>query len=184
MTSDKSCAKGRVAAVPVEWRRLLAAAAIVVCIVLAVPAADAFLHRSGVVDAGAPIVLDAEAIIAGKDVDEVVSRLEQAANQVAEASGLPGWFQEEVGLLPDARDVRLSNDATVIGYVVDADCQEVLDDLCAHMASRGWTNVPLGQLDGATFVKDSGRCTWVLATCTQVQSSTSVVMRCVHDQEQ
>ncbi len=93
----------------------------------------------------------------------------------AELGAVPDWFDREIGLLPGARDVRVSG--AVVGYVVEGESGDALDALCAHMEERGWTCVLLGGVEGATFVKRTGACAWVLGTCTQTGSATSVVLR-------
>ena len=161
--------------------RLVAAAAIVAAIVFAAPVANAL----GFPDAGEAglaggsartrMALRADEVISASSADEAIERLERVASQ-GEAEA-PEWFLAEVGLLPDARDVRVDDSGQVVGYVVDCRVDETLDSLNTLMESRGWTAVPLGQVDGFTFIRQSGSCTWALVTCTQVGAATSVVIR-------
>lgn len=155
--------------------RQLAAIAIVAALVLCVPLVDA---AAKAVDGqarmpDAAIGIDAQSMVSGLGADEFLERLESFAPARGD---VPTWFQDEIGLLSGARDVRSA--ASVIGYLVDGEAVETCALLEAHMVQRGWSCVPLGGVDGFTCMKPSGACTWVLATCTQVGSATSVVMRC------
>ena len=163
-------------------RRLAAAACIVAAIVGFAPAVDAVAqaaHAGGqaagddVRLAASSVGIDAALFAGAGDVDEALGKLEALA--AAPADDVAESFERDIGFLPGARDVRASG--PVVGYLVDGGCDEVMEALQAHMAGRGWTCVPLGGIDGATFVKRSGACTWALATCTQVGDATSVVVR-------
>lgn len=164
----------------VSYKRLAAAIAIVAAIVVAVPLSDAVLRaldaQSAVVVE--PVGLNAGALLQGDSAEDVMTRLEEAAAAEGTAGDAPAWFQGEIGFLPGARDVRVGSGGAVVGYIVSGDCGDVLEQLCAHMGKHGWSSVPLGEVCGATFVKEGGTCAWALATCTQVSSSTSVVFRC------
>ena len=151
---------------------------VVLVLVLAAPGIDVILHA-----AGEERVSSAESD--GVDVDSVTSEVDAFAALNRLENDLEGGgadistaFAQEVGFLPNARDVRASGDGSVVGYVVDGEASEVLSCLTDRMESCGWTTVPLGYADGATFVKSEGACTWALTTCTQVGSVTSVVTRC------
>ena len=161
----------------VQSARLVAALAVVAGIVFCVPLADAVFFADD--DAGdladVRFGVHAESVLHAASADEVLESIERFAMKDGEP--VSEWFQAEVGLLPDARDVRSGNGGRVVGYVVDCGVDEALASLEAHMEALGWTGVPLGQGDGFTFVKSSGRCTWALATCTRIGSATSVVLR-------
>lgn len=161
-------------------RRLVAAFAVVAAIVFAPAAIDVALHAVDPQSADARVTnaggLDAQAIIGGGDAMAVLANLEEAV--VADGlEAVPIAFLDEAGLLPGARDVRVSVDGTVVGYLLDLDADEALALLLSQMEAHGWAGVSLGGVDGYTFLKDSGCYTWVLATCTQVGDATSVVMR-------
>lgn len=157
--------------------RLVTAIALVAVVVFAVPTVDAvFFSRggmAGIAETGAG--LQAEPILNAGNIDEVLESIEQAV--VQDEGEAPDWFEAEVGLLPDARDIRVGNSGKVVGYVVDCDTEQARASLKEHMEELGWKCVSLGQVDGFTFIKSSGACTWALATCTQVASATSVVIR-------
>lgn len=155
--------------------RLAKAIAIVIALVLLAPVSDLLLRKGDPVEAdSSPAVgLDAATLIKGGDPEKVLARLEEAAGLSDE---VPFWFQRELGLPDDARDVRAGG--TTVSYVVDGECGWVFDRVKDAMAKAGWTCVPLGHMEGATFLKKNGACTWALATCTQVGSATSVVFRC------
>lgn len=157
--------------------RLVAALAIVAGMVFSIPFVDAaFFADSGAGDSDeAHFGVRADSVLRAASPNEVLENIDRLVMQGGEP--VPEWFQAEVGLLPNARDVRTGSAGRVVGYVVDCDVDEALACLEAHMGALGWTGVPLGQGDGFTFVKSSGSCTWALVTCTQVGSATSVVLR-------
>jgi hypothetical protein len=161
------------------WERSVRAVAIVLAIVLMVPGVEAiarFTHSADAQSASAS-ELEAASLIDAFDTTASLERIEQAAS--IEGRALPPAFANEIGLLPSARDVRMNEDGSVIGYVVDCNADKARSQLLERMGSNGWTAVELDQAYGTTFVKTSGDLTWALATCTQVGSSTSVVIRCV-----
>ena len=158
--------------------RLVAALLVAAALVLAAPAADALVGwccEAGEVASGQPILRLGEQGIAGNPL-MVLGDLE--ADIDATGASVPDYFAEEVGLPEAYRDIRVDGTGHVVGCVVDGRADEVIADIVGCMEDRGWTAVPLGQAEGATFVKAGGACTWVLATCTQVGDSTSVVYRC------
>ena len=156
--------------------RQLRALCIVAALVLAAPIIDAVLPEAGA--SASDAVVEAPAGIASSlltnsaSVDEALVRLESLASP---DETVPSWFEREVGFLPGARDIRASG--PVVGYVVDGESSAAMVSIQARMAERGWTCVSLGGVEGATFAKPSGVCTWVLVTCTQVDGATSVVAR-------
>lgn len=163
----------------VWWRRRFALAlTIVAAIVVVAPASNAIFTVAGTASGAVPAnaALRASDLIAGGDVDEALSNIEQAAEpDAASVEGLPDEYAEEIGFVTGARDVRVSG--SIVGFVVDGACDDAYKKLCSHMELRGWAVVPAGGITGATFVKESGRYTWVFATCTQVGNATSVVLR-------
>lgn len=163
----------------VWWRRRLALAlAIVVAIVVVGPVSNAVFAVAGTASGATPAnaALRASDLIAGGDVDKALSNIEQAAEPGAtSADSVPDEYAEEIGFMAGARDVRASG--SVVGFVVDGACDDAYEKLCAHMELKGWAAVPISAMTGATFVKESGRYTWALATCTQVGNATSVVLR-------
>lgn len=166
---------------PSQWsRRVAKALAIVAVIVLVGPVSNAALRAAGATDAqersSAQTGIRLAALVEGSDANAALSRMEQLADAGNAADALPDGFEREIGVLPGARDVRVSG--SVVGYVVDGNVGETLAALDAHMEGRGWTCVPMGDVDGATFLKEDGVITWTFATCTQVGSATSVVLRC------
>lgn len=165
-----------------ELYRPLKAVAVMLAIVVAAPGADVVLrfvagpheaHSAHALEAG----ISASQLIDAGDAFGTLDRMEAVVEP--RASGVEDSFYREVGLLAGARDARASPEGDVVGYVVDGQCADVLDRLTSHMEERGWTAVSLEGSQGATFVKASGACTWVLATCTQAGEATSVVMRSV-----
>ena len=184
---------------PVSRLRRVRAVAIVVALVLAVPAADAALRAVVPAEDGArasPATgLDANALAGVGGPEAFLDRLEALATVDVTGSGgtgqgsagpsdveapeVPAAFASEIGFLDGARDVRVSDGGAVVGYVMEGDAREVLEQLNRHMEAAGWAGVALGDRWGATYVKNEGACTWALASCTQVGAATSVVVRWV-----
>ena len=163
-------------------RRLLKAIAIVVALVVAAPFIDSVAKvASPQLDTAAQSAfsegLDARAIIGAKGADEALEQIERAGEPAGRA--VPRVFSDEIGMLPGARDVRVNEDGSVIGYLVEEDARTVFDAVSAAMEARGWSSVALGEEGAATFVKSGGHCTWALVTCTQTGAATSVVVRSV-----
>ena len=175
--------------VSVPRTRRMRAVAIVAALVLAAPAVDAVLRAApppGGDARGSPVAgLDANALAGAGGPEAFLDRLEALADAGAQTSGaangasVPGAFAREIGFLDGARDVRVSEGGAVVGYLVEGDAEEVLERLNCNMEALGWTCVPLGEQWGSTYVKGGGACTWALASCTQVGTATSVVVRCV-----
>lgn len=162
-------------------RRRVASVAITAALVAAVPASGAIERQleppdsDGILGGSARGIDIRDALGA----DDPLAALEHLEEQAESAAGeLPEPFAQEVGALPGAYDVRSTPAGDVVGYVVDMPAGEASAALAAMEEERGWTPVPLGGLEGFTFVKEEGECVWVLATCDQVGGSTSVTMRC------
>ena len=166
---------------PIAQRRLIAAAAVVTVLIAIVPISGFLVGDKSAADANAPafVGIHAQALAQADDIEGMLNQLEDMARVEGEAP-TPAWFQREIGVLPNARDVR-TDGTSVVGFLVDGTSDEVLAALTSHMEGRGWIAVPLGEVEGATFVKQTGVCTWVLATCSQTGSVTSVVLRCNAD---
>lgn len=156
-------------------KRLAAAMAIVTAIVVAAPLSQA--ASSAAEPGGDPIIgssIRAHDLVGDGDAEQVLSRIEELADAGGERS-VPDGFEGEIGFLPDVRDIRTSG--PIVGYVVDGSAADAFDRLCVLMESRGWNSVPIGEANGATFMKGSGTLTWALVTCTQVGDATTVVFR-------
>ena len=161
--------------------RLLRASAIVAAIILAAPCVNAFAQAfdADEVSAGEFPGLRSQDMPKDGGALAMADWLESVANPAR--VDVPQAFADEVGVLPGARDIRVDDAGLVVGYVVDGKAESVLAALDEHMRGNGWTCVSLGGRVGTTYLKDAGRCRWVLATCTQVDESTSVVMRCIYE---
>ena len=126
---------------------------------------------------------------------EAYALLERAETSLATwSSALPAAFDEEIGVLPDATDFRVyeggrakdgsaSTGNGVVGYAVQGDVCSVMQSISDMMRVRGWSEVPLGGVEGATYVKTQGRFIWALITGTQVSSHVSVVVRFICGKE-
>ena len=162
--------------------RIVKATAIVLALVLVAPGADVVVRfaaqpSEAVAVSGGSGAIDSSELLDTRDVFGSLERIEGVA--AAADAAVPEAFADEVGFLEGARDVRVSADDKVVGYVVDDDSESVLVRLVGLMEARGWKSVDLGEAQGCTFVKSGGSCTWALATCTQVGENTSVSVRCV-----
>ena len=159
--------------------RALAAVVVTALLILAAPAMDVVLGSRAPQasdDATEERGVSARAILAGDDPAMVLQNLEEVAES-ADAE-IPDGFLREIGLPPHCRDVRVDASGQVVGCTVDGAAGTNVKGLELRMRERGGTSVPLGNEEGATFVKEGGDFTWVVVTCTQVGSVTSVVFRC------
>ena len=171
MSSDNSDVRGY---------RLIKATTIVIAVLLMAPGVQMIGHLIGVSHANQALAqgsegLDASAIVQAPSAFDALERLE-AQIDTGEPN-LPDAFSHEIGTLPDARDLRANAEGTVISYLVEGDEDATLKRIVDSLESKGWISVPLGGACGASFVKDSGACTWAVVSCTEVGDSTSVVIR-------
>lgn len=161
----------------VDPRRACAAAAICAALVATVPISDAISRQLFMPEdtkASLQWGLDARAI-SSLDALESLDRIERIAAERSDA--LPMVFSQEAGLPSGAHDVRVSDGGNVVGCLVEASEDEAMAVVGEEMCAKSWTEVPLGGVNGATYIKDKGSCRWVLVTCTQVNEETSVVYR-------
>ena len=159
-----------------QSRRLVLAIAIVAAIVFCPAAIGLVLPEQMTGESARPHSAFSFAQDAGTPdaaLDEIEARLDGVASTV------PVQFAEEAGLPSDARDVRVSDDGTVVGFAVDSEPDEAIASINEIMETKGWTAIDLGGIDGETYVKNEGPYAQVVMTATQVGGSTSVVMRCM-----
>lgn len=155
------------------------AVAITAGLVLCVPAIDALgIWDEEAVAPAANVGIDARAIVGNGDPDGFIERVQKVASP--KDADLPPAFAREIGLPFGYRDVRVDSTGAVVSCIVDSAADVVSDAVGKRMVERGWREVPLGSVEGATYVKDSGSCTWALVTCTQAGDATAVVYRCVY----
>lgn len=82
------------------------------------------------------------------------------------ADEAPDWFSEEVA--PDASDVIYADAAwSLVRMDMPDGAHEALSRLGEDLAARGWGKVESGYEGLATFVKEGGSCTWLMAECEQ-----------------
>jgi len=170
--------RGRSAARNVQSKRVAKAFSLVVGLVCLVP-------MSGLARGGASGQVPSSSIAGGISASEIICGLDMHAmlDRLEDAGGLnngkaPAYFEREIGVIEGARDVRASGDERIVGYIMDCPATQAQQRVSQWMMGRGWTEVSLGSVSGATFVKKGGDCRWALASCTQVGSATSVVYRC------
>ena len=164
--------------VDIQTKRLACACAIVLAAISAVPLSGMLASQPAAAQAPATSGgLRASDIVNEPDPLQALDKLELAAESAP--CRLPLYFEQEIGLPIGARDVRVNGDGSVVGYVMDESPPTAFNRIRSQMEDAGWTEVPLGSILGATFVKAGGSCTWALASCVEVGCSTSVVFRCV-----
>ena len=175
--------------ISVPMRRLAKAVALTALLVFGVPAVDAVADsggaRAGKEVAGksagsgqSPLGIDSGVLIGDGDVYGLLARLEELST--SKGANLPPAFEREVRLPSRYRDLRSSEDGAVVGCIVDGPSKTVAEEVRSLMEAAGWCEVPLGSVEGFTFVKFFGECRWALVTCTQVGGSTNAVYRCVY----
>lgn len=158
--------------------RLARAVVIVALVVLVVPVTNFAVERHSDAharDPGSGLVRFPQLGATG-DPFEVLQAVDDSM-QLPGAS-VPGYFDDEIGLPDGCRDVRTDGES-VVGCVVDDEASETMRAIDEHMRNEGWSSVPLGETEGATYVKEGGACQWTLVTCTQVGNASSVVYRCI-----
>ena len=163
----------------IQRKRLAMAVAIVVVLAAVVPITGLAVEGASepLSQAATNGGIRAADVVNGVDAQEMLSRIEALAQ--SGQGQLPAYFEKEIGLLEGARDARANDTGRVVGYLVDDTSCETLDRIRENMGQAGWSEVSLGQAEGATFMKEDGRCPWALVTCTQVGSATAVVFRCL-----
>ena len=165
--------------VNIHTKRLACACAIVLAAISAIPLSG-MLTGQPTAAAQVPTAsggFRASDIVNESDPFQALDKLELATE--CAPCRLPSYFEQEIGLPAGVRDVRVNDDGSVVGYVMDESPPTAFKRLCSHMEDAGWTEVPLGSILGATFVKAGGSCTWALASCVEVGCSTSIAIRCV-----
>lgn len=108
-----------------------------------------------------------------------------ASTQVEDADALallPEGFQEEVLPLAGREDVRVSGQGAVVGFLERTGAATAFAALSAELEGAGWTPVQSGRDDCGSFVKDSGRFTWLFVSCVWTGEATSVVVSCAAPQ--
>lgn len=99
-----------------------------------------------------------------------------------EALGNTGFAQidarivSEIPLPDEANAVRYDEQSGLFGFEVEGDSQSTLDYLSMLWEQQGWRGFPLGQMDGATFVKEGGAYQWMMVACTQLGTRVCVVV--------
>lgn len=121
--------------------------------------------------------IEARSLVAEGDPFAVVDRIEAASK--TDGAQAPDTFMAEMGMPERARDVRVNEAGSVIGYVVEGRVDTVLERVDELMCAKGWKGVSLGDVTGSTYVKSDGTYEWALVTGTQVGADTSVVVRCI-----
>ena len=164
----------KMASLPASTRRSFVAVVVVAAVVFGPAIVDrALASMPQQISSDVPAGLAKEGPAASDDV------LEAAVDLVdSPLADVPPQYAAEIGMPAGVRDVRVSSDGAVVGYVVEGAADEVAKEVDACFTARGWISVSLGGIEGRTYLKQEGCYTWALMTATQVGDSTSVVVRC------
>ncbi len=119
----------------------------------------------------------ASSVFSGVDVRD---GLLDAGFESLEAATAPDWFAEEVMPLDDVADGVATPDFSTVGFSAEGGIDDVLERLTTLFAERGWRGYDSGMDGTATYMKEEGECSWMMATCTGTGESTSVVLRIRH----
>lgn len=86
-------------------------------------------------------------------------------------------FMNEIGLPPQAYEVRFQEDVSTVGYLVPQSLSEFYPYLFSALRVRGWEEVESNLVGTGTFVKATGTYQWLFVTCVDVADACSVVLQ-------
>ncbi len=101
-----------------------------------------------------------------------------ADGQAGEDAIPPSWFEEELFSLEGREGVCVADDGIVVGFEMEGDAAQSLDELARTLEEKGWTMAESGMEGNAAFVKKDGMCRWAWVSCIDVAGTTSVVVQC------
>lgn len=113
----------------------------------------------------------------GEGLLEALAALVAPSQGVDAGDEAPEAFQEEVLALSGREDVRVDEDAGIVGFTASGEAEEVFDALSAELEEGGWSGVDSGVAGWGTFVKGEGFYRWVAVACVQVGDAVSVVVQ-------
>lgn len=165
----------RLLGISVQGRRLAASTVIVGAIVFGPMVVDAALDKQ---EEHSPPEVEADLSfqMVGGDWESALANVESKLD--AMSASAPEDFREEIGVPPNAHDLRVSGDGSVVGYALDGEASAASQLIESNMKTKGWSMVELGGIEGATYLKETGRFRWALVTATQIGDTTSIVVRC------
>lgn len=105
--------------------------------------------------------------------EDVLDRIEELG-KVGESYDQDALIQE-IEIPFEATHFRFDSSTSIFSFELTGECFAVSQNLSELWALRGWKEVPLGGLNGSTFLKDEGIYRWMLITYTQVGRSVCVV---------
>ena len=111
----------------------------------------------------------------GTSIDEAKAAVGFCAVDASEA---PEWFEREVMDPAQLSEGMVSEDWQLVGY--ESSCSSTdscMNDLADRLALKGWLGYSSGTDGVATFMKEGGDKTWMMASCMKVGNSVNVVLR-------
>lgn len=84
-------------------------------------------------------------------------------------------FSGEIEIPLQATEFRFAPDSSIFSFEMTGSCVSVLEQIAALWALQGWQEIPLGNSNGSTFVKNEGVYQWMVVTCTQIGAQVCVV---------
>lgn len=101
-----------------------------------------------------------------------------SSGQGALQAQVPEGFEEETVGLAGKSQVRVAAGGSVIGFVEEGDADELFSSLSRELQDKGWREVDSGLGGCGSFVKGSGRFTWLFVSCVQSGDDVSAVIQC------
>lgn len=111
----------------------------------------------------------------GEDTRELFDAFGSSVPDAASAETV----ERELFSLADKKDVRMTDEGDVVGFVVDDDADVAFERLSRELEEKGWSRIEGGHAGAAGFAKDGGECVLCTVSCLNVAGSTSVVVQCV-----
>jgi len=86
-------------------------------------------------------------------------------------------FVSEIMDASSQRNVVCSDQSSVVGFSFDGNPDDALAYVHRELIAHGWTLTSKNENHISSYIKDSGTYTWLLVSCVQIDSQTSVVIQ-------